>query len=51
MEARQAQAQTEGVTADELNPFRRVYFKGFRPGSEKLDDAAEQTTKPPEGKE
>lgn len=41
LEERKAKEQTGGVTADELNPFRRVYFKGFKPGSEKLDTPPE----------
>jgi tRNA (guanine10-N2)-methyltransferase len=30
MTVRENRAKIEGVSADELNPFRKGYFKGFK---------------------
>ncbi|CAJ2512681.1 Uu.00g008000.m01.CDS01 [Anthostomella pinea] len=34
------EAQTNGINADDLNPFRRHYFRGFKSEQDLTDDAA-----------
>jgi hypothetical protein len=37
---RKEQFKTSGHTADDLNPFRRLYFKGFRSEAGNPDEIA-----------